>query len=47
MKVIGLTGSISTGKSKVSEMIKELNFNVIDSDELAHDAYENEEIKKK
>src|SRR5690606_39071126 len=31
-QVIGITGSIATGKSTVSNMIKELGFTVVDAD---------------
>ena len=30
--VIGITGSIATGKSTISNMIKELGFTVVDAD---------------
>ena len=39
MKLIGLTGSIATGKSTVARMFKERGFYVIDADELAHSVY--------
>ena len=39
MKLIGLTGSIATGKSTVARMFKESGFYVIDADELAHSVY--------
>lgn len=35
-KVIGLTGSIASGKSTVSNKLKELGYVVIDCDEIAH-----------
>src|SRR5690625_1329325 len=38
--IIGLTGSISSGKSTVSAMIKELNIPVVDADKLARDVVE-------
>ncbi len=40
MKLIGLTGSISTGKSTVAKMLKGLGFYIIDADEIAHSVYE-------
>ncbi len=39
MKLIGLTGSIATGKSTVARMFKKRGFYVIDADELAHSVY--------
>ncbi len=40
MKLIGLTGGAGSGKSTVSEMLRELGAVVIDADEAAHAAYE-------
>ncbi len=37
MRVIGLTGSIGTGKSQVSRILRELGAPVIDADALTHD----------
>ncbi len=39
MKLIGLTGSIATGKSTVAKMFKEFGFYIIDADEIAHSVY--------
>ncbi len=39
MKLIGLTGSIATGKSTVAKMFKEFGFYIIDADEIAHFVY--------
>lgn len=39
-KVIGLTGSIATGKSTVSKMFGEFNIPVIDADQLSRDVVE-------
>ena len=36
MLIVGLTGSIATGKSTVSAMLSRLNFRVHDSDKVAH-----------
>ena len=36
MLIVGLTGSIATGKSTVSAMLSRLNYRVHDSDEVAH-----------
>ncbi len=37
MKLIGLTGGISCGKSTISSLLKQLEIPVIDCDEIAHD----------
>jgi len=39
LKLIGLTGSIATGKSTVARVFKDLGFYVIDADEVAHSVY--------
>ena len=36
MLIVGLTGSIATGKSAVAAMLRRLNFQVHDSDKAAH-----------
>src|SRR5699024_5105944 len=38
--VIGLTGSIATGKSTIAKMFKELNIDVIDADLIAREVVE-------
>lgn len=38
MKVLGITGSIATGKSTVTNYLKEQGYLVVDSDKLAYDA---------
>ena len=38
MEVIGITGSIATGKSTVTNYLKEHGYLVVDSDKLAYDA---------
>ena len=35
-KIIGITGSIATGKSTAASIIKELGYKVIDADKIAH-----------
>ena len=37
MKIIGLTGSIATGKSTVSQMLKKRGYEVIDADAVVHE----------
>ena len=37
--VIGLTGSIGTGKSEVSRMLRSLGAEIIDADQVGHEAY--------
>ena len=39
MKVIGLTGSIGSGKSTVSRFLAELGAVIIDADKVGHEAY--------
>jgi dephospho-CoA kinase len=41
MMVIGLTGSIATGKSEVAKVLRTLNIPVFDADAMVHDIYEN------
>src|SRR3990167_8518288 len=36
MKIIGLTGGFATGKTTVSQMIREMGHTVICADEIAH-----------
>lgn len=38
--IIGLTGGIASGKSKLSERLKEMGAGIIDCDKLAHQLYE-------
>ncbi len=38
MIVVGLTGGVGTGKSTVAKMLKQLGAEVIDADQLAHEA---------
>ncbi len=39
MLVIGLTGGIATGKTTVSQVLKELGAEVLDADRVGHEAY--------
>lgn len=39
-KVIGITGSIATGKSTVTHILQDLGYNVIDADKIAHQLME-------
>lgn len=43
-KIIILTGSIATGKSTVSNIIKEHGFEIIDADKIAHELMEIDKI---
>jgi len=40
MKVIGLTGSICSGKSTIAKFLAQMGAAVIDADEIGHEAYE-------
>lgn len=40
MRVIGLTGGIGTGKTVVSQILRELGAQVIDADRVGHEAYQ-------
>jgi len=45
--IIGLTGGIATGKSTVSEILEDLNIEVIDADKIAHNVLEYKDVQKK
>lgn len=45
--VIGLTGGIGSGKSYVARLMAELGCAVIDSDKLAHEALDDEQVKSR
>ena len=45
--IVAITGSIATGKSTVSNYLKELGFKVIDLDKIAHTIYDSKELVKK
>ena len=42
MLLVGITGSIGTGKSTTAEMFKEYNFGVYNADDTVHYIYEND-----
>ena len=44
MKVLGITGSIETGKSTVTNYLKQRGYLVVDSDKLAYDALTIDEV---
>lgn len=44
MKVIGLTGSIGTGKSSVSNLLKKKGISIIDADEISRNLTKNKNI---
>ena len=46
-KVIGLTGSIATGKSQVSNYLRQRGEKVIDADLIARDVVDLEDVKEK
>lgn len=46
-KIIGLTGSIATGKSQVTKILKEMSYKVIDSDLIARDVMDDREVIEK
>ena len=46
-KIIGLTGSISTGKSQVSNYLREKGEKVVDADLIARDVVDLESVKEK
>ena len=46
-KVIVITGSIATGKSAVTEIIRKHGFQVIDADEIAHEVLKKEFIAER
>ena len=43
-KIIGLTGSIASGKSTVSNKLKQLGYKIIDCDEINHQILEKNQI---
>lgn len=45
--VIGITGSIASGKSLVTAYLKNKNYKVIDCDLITHEVLEKEEVKEK
>ncbi len=47
MKIIGLTGNIASGKSKISEYLKTKGFKIIDADLIGRSILEDESIKNR
>lgn len=45
--IIAITGSIATGKSQAVNIVRELGYKVIDSDKIAHEILEREDIVDK
>lgn len=46
VKVVGVTGVIASGKSLVGRILQELGFPVIDTDQIVHDLFENNDQLK-
>ncbi|MGR3741594.1 dephospho-CoA kinase [Companilactobacillus sp. DQM5] len=46
-KIFGITGGIASGKSYISEIIRNKDFKVFDADEIAHQVGDSPEIIKK
>ncbi|MFR2445208.1 MAG: dephospho-CoA kinase [Thomasclavelia spiroformis] len=44
MKIFGITGSIATGKSTVTNYLRDKGYLVVDSDKLAYDALTIDEV---
>lgn len=45
LPIIGLTGGISTGKSTVAEILKQMGFNIVSADQLVKTIYATDEAK--
>lgn len=45
--VIGITGSIASGKSTVTRYLREQGYQIIDSDDIVHKLYEEDNVIKK
>jgi dephospho-CoA kinase len=45
--VIGITGNIGSGKTKIANLFREFNFEIIELDKLAHNFYKEKKFKKK
>ena len=43
--VIGITGSIASGKSVITSYLKNHGYNIVDCDEISHDVLGIEEVK--
>lgn len=46
-RAIGITGSISTGKSAVSDYLKRQGYQILDADKITHESYSNLTVYKK
>lgn len=44
-KIIGITGSISTGKSAADKIIRSYGYEIVDADEIAHEVLRKDEVK--
>jgi len=45
--ILGITGSIGSGKTTIAKIFSKRHFNRIDADEIGHQIIKNEEIKDK
>lgn len=45
-KIIGLLGGIASGKTQVAKIFSQLNCAIIDADKIAHQAFNDEQIKQ-
>lgn len=46
MLKVAITGNIAAGKSEVEKILKEMSFQVLDADMIAHDLHRDESVKK-
>ena len=45
--IIGLTGSIAVGKSKVLEILKDLSYKTVNMDDISHEVLNYDDIRSK